>query len=138
MPRRILDGLCDRRTMLASVIPSESRLGRKPRLRLSERMGRRFEVNTTVIKADKLTGWWYNPRNGKSEKIRPVERAESISFISPLTIPERNLTACLSLTMPIRSTGVHNRIKVAWSKQTLTLVQADQKPLTSLSSRHSH
>lgn len=46
-------------------------------------VGRRFEVNTTVIRANKLTGWWYNPRNGKSRKIRSVERAERVSFVTP-------------------------------------------------------
>ena len=46
-------------------------------------VGRKFEVNTTVIRGKRLTGWWYNPRNGQSQKIGRVERAERVSFISP-------------------------------------------------------
>ena len=46
-------------------------------------VGRKFEVNTTVIRGKRLTGWWYNPRNGQSLKIGSVERAERVSFISP-------------------------------------------------------
>ena len=46
-------------------------------------VGRRFLVNTTLIKGKKLRGWWYNPRNGKSRKIRKIERGEAVSFISP-------------------------------------------------------
>ena len=46
-------------------------------------VGRRFEVNTTVIRGNRLIGWWYNPRNGTSQKIGRVERAERVSFISP-------------------------------------------------------
>lgn len=45
--------------------------------------GRRFEVNTAVIQGNKLIGWWFNPRNGKSQKIGVVEHAERVSFISP-------------------------------------------------------
>lgn len=46
-------------------------------------VGRKFEVNTTVINGKKLTGWWYNPRNGQSKKIGSIEHAERVSFISP-------------------------------------------------------
>lgn len=46
-------------------------------------IGRRFEVNTTVIRGNRLIGWWYNPRNGTTQKIGRVERAERVSFISP-------------------------------------------------------
>ena len=46
-------------------------------------VGRRFEVNTTLIRGSRLTGWWYNPRNGKSQKIGRVEKGERVSFISP-------------------------------------------------------
>lgn len=46
-------------------------------------VGRRFQVNTTVIRGDKLTAFWYNPRNGKSQKIGRVEKGERVSFISP-------------------------------------------------------
>lgn len=46
-------------------------------------VGRRFQVNTSVIKGDKLTGWWFNPRNGKSQKTGRIERAEAVDFISP-------------------------------------------------------
>lgn len=46
-------------------------------------VGRKFELNTTVIRGKRLTGWWYNPRNGQSMKIGSVERAERVSFISP-------------------------------------------------------
>lgn len=46
-------------------------------------VGRRFEVNTTLIRGSKLAGWWYNPRNGKSQKIAHVEKGERVSFISP-------------------------------------------------------
>ena len=46
-------------------------------------VGRRFQVNTPVIREGRLTGWWYNPRNGQSQKIGRVERAERVSFIPP-------------------------------------------------------
>lgn len=46
-------------------------------------VGRRFEVNTTLIRGARLTGWWYNPRNGRSQKISHVEKGERVSFISP-------------------------------------------------------
>ena len=46
-------------------------------------VGRRFEVNTTIIRGHKLIGWWYNPRNGRSQKIGSVERAERVSFNTP-------------------------------------------------------
>lgn len=45
--------------------------------------GRKFLVNTAVIKADRLTGWWFNPRNGESRKIRKVEKGERVEFVSP-------------------------------------------------------
>ena len=45
--------------------------------------GRRFQVNTSVLNGEKLTGWWYNPRDGKSQKIGNVKKAESVDFISP-------------------------------------------------------
>lgn len=46
-------------------------------------VGRKFAVNTTLIKGSKLVGWWFNPRNGKSQKIGRIDRAENVSFISP-------------------------------------------------------
>ncbi len=46
-------------------------------------VGRKFTVNTSLLKGDKLVGWWYNPRDGKSRKIGPVERGDQVSFISP-------------------------------------------------------
>ena len=46
-------------------------------------VGRKFEVNTTVINGKKLTGWWYNPRNGQSKRIGSIEHADRVSFISP-------------------------------------------------------
>lgn len=45
--------------------------------------GRQFSVNTAVLQADKLTGWWYDPRTGKAHKIGRVARSGSVSFISP-------------------------------------------------------
>ncbi len=32
-------------------------------------VGREFSVRMNVIKGDKVTAWWYNPRNGKATKI---------------------------------------------------------------------
>ena len=46
-------------------------------------VGRRFCINTTVIRGSKLTGWWFNPRNGQSKKIGRVEKGEHVAFISP-------------------------------------------------------
>lgn len=46
-------------------------------------VGRQFWIDTTVLQAQELTGWWYNPRNGTSEKIGGVERGKKIGFISP-------------------------------------------------------
>lgn len=45
--------------------------------------GRRFTINTTVIRGEKLKGWWYDPRTGRSHKIGKVEHAQAVSFISP-------------------------------------------------------
>ena len=46
-------------------------------------VGRKFHVNTSLLAGNKLTGWWYNPRNGKAQKIGAVEKAEDVTFISP-------------------------------------------------------
>ena len=46
--------------------------------------GREFSVHMDVIRGDKVTVWWYNPRNGKATKIGTFanERNERI-FIPP-------------------------------------------------------
>jgi len=46
--------------------------------------GREFSVHMDVIRGDKVTAWWYNPRNGKATKIGTFanERNERI-FIPP-------------------------------------------------------
>ena len=46
-------------------------------------VGRTFTINTTVIRGEKLTGWWFNPRTGQAQKIGKVERAQTANFISP-------------------------------------------------------
>jgi len=46
-------------------------------------VGRQFWIDTTVLHGQKLTGWWYNPRNGTSKKINAVERGRQVCFISP-------------------------------------------------------
>ena len=32
-------------------------------------IGRTFSVRTSMLKAEKITAWWYCPRTGKAEKI---------------------------------------------------------------------
>jgi hypothetical protein len=56
-------------------------------------VGRGFSVRTDVIKGDKITAWWYNPRNGKATKIgtfandrkerafTPPDRGEMIDWV---------------------------------------------------------
>ena len=46
-------------------------------------VGRTFTINTTVIRGEKLTGWWFNPRTRQAQKIGKVERAQTVNFISP-------------------------------------------------------
>lgn len=46
-------------------------------------VGRRFGVNTTVLRGEDLCGWWFNPRNGRRTKIGKVKKAASVSFITP-------------------------------------------------------
>jgi hypothetical protein len=46
-------------------------------------VGRSFEVDMTVIKGEKITGWWFNPRNGDALKIGEFENQGSREFISP-------------------------------------------------------
>ncbi|MGN1256898.1 MAG: putative collagen-binding domain-containing protein [Bacteroidaceae bacterium] len=35
------------------------------------------------MQGEKLTGWWFNPSTGQSQKIGKMERAQAVSFISP-------------------------------------------------------
>lgn len=46
-------------------------------------VGRRFGVNTSVLRGEKLYGWWFNPRNGRRTKIGKVKKAASVNFITP-------------------------------------------------------
>jgi len=46
-------------------------------------VGRPFIVKTSVLKGEKLTGKWFNPRNGKIKKIGRVRKADAVEFISP-------------------------------------------------------
>lgn len=46
-------------------------------------VGRSFEVDMTVIKGEKITAWWFNPRNGEALKIGEFENQGKREFISP-------------------------------------------------------
>ena len=46
-------------------------------------VGRKFTIRTDFIKSDKIIAWWYNPRNGKAEKIGKFKNTGIHSFISP-------------------------------------------------------
>ena len=46
-------------------------------------VGRKFWVDTSVLKGERLKGWWFNPRNGKRQRMGHVEKGERVEFISP-------------------------------------------------------
>ncbi|MBR4995013.1 MAG: glycoside hydrolase family 140 protein [Alistipes sp.] len=47
-------------------------------------LGREFSVNTSMLKAEKITAWWYCPRTGKAQKIGSFANdGAPRSFISP-------------------------------------------------------
>jgi len=46
-------------------------------------VGRPFSVRLDVIKAPKVTAWWYNPRNGKSTRIGELENGSPHRFTPP-------------------------------------------------------
>ncbi len=46
-------------------------------------IGRKFTVKTSGIRSERLRAWWYNPRNGKAEKIGTFDNSDSMEFISP-------------------------------------------------------
>lgn len=46
-------------------------------------VGREFEVRMDVIKGNNVVAWWYNPRNGSSEKIGTFTNVGTRKFISP-------------------------------------------------------
>ena len=48
-------------------------------------IGREFSVRGDMLKADKLTAWWYNPRTGKAKKIGAItNNGEPITFCPPM------------------------------------------------------
>ena len=47
-------------------------------------IGRTFSVKGSMLKAKKLTAWWYCPRTGKAEKIGTIENSETLSFTPPM------------------------------------------------------
>lgn len=57
--------------------------------------GRKFSVRTSILKANKLKAWWYNPRDGKAKAIGTFQNQKSIKFISPT--PGENLDWILVL-----------------------------------------
>ena len=46
-------------------------------------VGRKFRVNTSVIKSEKLRAWWFNPRTGTSTHIGKFANQGQQDFISP-------------------------------------------------------
>lgn len=46
-------------------------------------IGRKFSVNGSMLKAEKLTIWWYSPRTGKSQKIGKIENKDILTFTPP-------------------------------------------------------
>lgn len=46
-------------------------------------VGRTFSVRTDIIKGNKIKAWWYNPRNGKAQKIGVFRNQGQQTFISP-------------------------------------------------------
>jgi hypothetical protein len=51
--------------------------------------GRSFDVRTEVIKAKKITAWWYNPRNGKAQYIGQFQNTSTPQRFDP---PEKGET----------------------------------------------
>ena len=46
-------------------------------------VGRQFEVRMDVIKGNDVVAWWYNPRNGSSEKIGTFPSSGAQKFLPP-------------------------------------------------------
>lgn len=46
-------------------------------------VGRKFSINTSSLRGEKLKCWWYNPRDGKATSIGVFEKREIMEFISP-------------------------------------------------------
>ena len=46
-------------------------------------VGRKFTVNTSVLNADRLVAWWYNPRNGEATLIGKFNNTGEKELISP-------------------------------------------------------
>src|SRR5690554_1913435 len=46
-------------------------------------VGRPFTVRMDVIKGEKVVAWWYNPRNGKAEKIGSFSNKGTQTFTPP-------------------------------------------------------
>ncbi len=45
--------------------------------------GRSFTIRTDVLKAEKLRGWWFNPRLGRSIDFGLLTRSETMTFDPP-------------------------------------------------------
>lgn len=48
-------------------------------------VGKQILVDVSVIKSKNITGWWFNPRTGKSQKINRLEKKDQIQFQPPTT-----------------------------------------------------
>lgn len=46
-------------------------------------IGRSFTVRTRLIKGEKLKAWWYNPRNGKAQRIGIFKNSGEMEFTPP-------------------------------------------------------
>jgi hypothetical protein len=46
-------------------------------------VGRPFTVNMSVIRGERVIGWWFNPRNGEAVRIGEMSNQGNREFISP-------------------------------------------------------
>ncbi len=45
--------------------------------------GRKFSVDTSSIRGEKLKVWWYNPRNGEAQSAGVMAKSATMEFVSP-------------------------------------------------------
>ncbi|MEX6691182.1 glycoside hydrolase family 140 protein [Danxiaibacter flavus] len=46
--------------------------------------GKRFSINTTFMTAKEVVAWWFNPKDGSTQKINTLKRTNNISFTPPI------------------------------------------------------
>ena len=53
-------------------------------------VGKTIEVNTSWITGNKITAWWFNPKDGKARKIGVLNKKNSLTFTTPATGAEND------------------------------------------------